>query len=82
MDQVGARLTALTPEHADPQAVADEVLRIVNLPRGSRPARAVIDFVGDGAQEVIAAAEKARIAFAHRVGIADLLEVRVAGKVR
>ncbi|HEY9104165.1 SDR family oxidoreductase [Chitinimonas sp.] len=78
MDQVGARLSALTPEHADPQAVADEVSRIVGLPQGRRPMRSVIDFVGDGAEEVTALAEQVRIDFAERIGIADLLTPSVA----
>ncbi|GAB3256108.1 SDR family oxidoreductase [Chitinimonas naiadis] len=73
MDQVGARLSALTPDHADPQAVADEITRIVSLPHGQRPARSVIDFVGDGAKEVTELAEQVRIDFAERIGIADLL---------
>ena len=73
MDQVGARLSALTPDDATPQAVADEIARIVDLPAGSRPARSVVDFVGDGAEEVLALAEELRIAFAVRIGIADLL---------
>ncbi|MDR7099793.1 NAD(P)-dependent dehydrogenase (short-subunit alcohol dehydrogenase family) [Lysobacter niabensis] len=73
MDKVGERLTALTPDHADPQGVADEVVRIVNLPRGQRPARAVIDYVNDGAAEVIEVAERVRIDFAKRIGIDDLL---------
>lgn len=73
MDQVGARLSALTPDEATPQAVADEVARIVDLPVGSRPARSVVDFVGDGAEQVLALAEELRIAFAERIGIADLL---------
>jgi len=46
----------------------------VNLPTGSRPARSVIDFIDDGAAEVTEVAEKVRIAFAHRIGIADLLQ--------
>jgi NAD(P)-dependent dehydrogenase (short-subunit alcohol dehydrogenase family) len=79
MDQVGERLSALTPREADPQAVADEIVRIVGLPAGRRPARSVIDFVGDGAQEVTELAEQVRIDFARRIGIADLLEARVAG---
>ncbi|WP_373848574.1 SDR family NAD(P)-dependent oxidoreductase [Achromobacter insuavis] len=73
MDQVGARLSALTPDDATPQAVADEIARIVGLRAGSRPARSVVDFVGDGAEEVLALAEELRIAFAERIGIADLL---------
>jgi NAD(P)-dependent dehydrogenase (short-subunit alcohol dehydrogenase family) len=73
MDQVGERLSALTPPEADPQAVADELVRIVGLPHGQRPFRAVIDFVGDGAREVLEVAEAVRIDFARRIGIADLL---------
>jgi NAD(P)-dependent dehydrogenase (short-subunit alcohol dehydrogenase family) len=74
-DKVGERLSALTPANADPQAVADEVVRIVGLPVGSRPARSVIDFVGDGAEEVLAVAERVRIEFARRLGIEDLLTI-------
>ncbi|WP_454673677.1 SDR family NAD(P)-dependent oxidoreductase [Achromobacter pestifer] len=73
MDRVGERLSALMPDTATPQVVADEVARIVGLPAGSRPARSVIDFVGDGAEQVLALAEEVRIAFAERIGIADLL---------
>ncbi len=80
MDQVGERLSALTPDDADPKAVADEIVRIVGLPAGSRPARSVIDFVGDGAKEVIELAEEVRIDFARRIGIADLLQAKVARK--
>jgi hypothetical protein len=77
MERVGERLTALTPDDAAPQAVADEIVRIVNLPAGARPARSVIDFIGDGAKGVIALAEEVRIDFARRIGISDLLEAKV-----
>jgi NAD(P)-dependent dehydrogenase (short-subunit alcohol dehydrogenase family) len=77
MDQIGAKLSALTPEHADPQAVADEIVRIVGLPAGQRPMRPVIDFVDDGAAEVFEVSERVRIEFAHRIGMADLLEAKV-----
>ena len=73
MDQVGARLAALTPEHADPQAVADEIARIVELAPGTRPFRSVIDFIDDGAAAVTEVAERVRQEFAQRIGIADLL---------
>ncbi|WP_420994839.1 SDR family oxidoreductase [Cupriavidus sp. 30B13] len=78
MDQIGARLSALTPDDADPQAVADEIVRIVGLAAGTRPMRSVIDFVGDGAREVLAVSERVRIAFAQRIGMGDLLEARVS----
>jgi len=75
MDQVGAKLSALMPPDADPQAVADEIARIVSLPAGARPFRSVVDFLNDGAAEVTEVAERVREHFAHRIGIADLLKV-------
>ena len=77
MDQIGARLSALTPDGADPQAVADEIVRIVGMPAGTRPMRSVVDFVGDGAAEVFEVSERVRIEFARRIGMADLLEAKV-----
>ncbi|SDD08834.1 NADP-dependent 3-hydroxy acid dehydrogenase YdfG [Massilia sp. PDC64] len=77
LDQVGERLDALTPPEADPQAVADELVRIVGLPRGQRPFRTVVDFVGDGAREVLEVSEAVRVDFARRIGIADLLRPTV-----
>jgi NAD(P)-dependent dehydrogenase (short-subunit alcohol dehydrogenase family) len=77
MDQIGERLTALTPAHADPKAVAEEVVRIVGLAKGTRPMRSVIDFVGDGAAQVLEVSERVRIEFAHRIGMGDLLEAKV-----
>jgi len=74
MDQVGARLSALTPDNADPQAVADEIARIVSLPTGTRPFRAMVDFIDDGATAVTEVAERVREEFAQRIGIADLLK--------
>ncbi|CAA2107943.1 SDR family NAD(P)-dependent oxidoreductase [Variovorax paradoxus] len=77
MDQIGARLSALTPDNADPQAVADEIVRIAGLPAGARPMRSLIDFVGDGAAEVFEVSERVRIEFAKRIGMGDLLEAAV-----
>ena len=78
MDQVGARLSALTPDDADPIAVADDIVRVVGLPAGQRPFRTVVDFINDGAEEVSLVAEKVRIDFAKRIGIDDLLAVQTA----
>lgn len=75
MDRVGARLSALTPDDADPAAVADDIVRVVGLPAGQRPFRTVVDFINDGAEEVSVVAERVRIDFAQRIGIDDLLTV-------
>jgi NAD(P)-dependent dehydrogenase (short-subunit alcohol dehydrogenase family) len=77
LDKVGARLSELTPAGSDPAAVALEIARIVGLPRGQRPFRSLVDFIGDGAAEVTEVAERVRIEFAHRIGIADLLHPSV-----
>lgn len=78
MDQIGARLTTLMPPEADPQAVADEVVRVVGLAHGERPFRSVVDFLDDGAGAVTEVAERVREAFAARIGIADLLKPTIA----
>jgi NAD(P)-dependent dehydrogenase (short-subunit alcohol dehydrogenase family) len=78
LDAVGARLSELISDDADPQAVADEVTRVVGLPRGQRPFRSVVDFLGDGFAEVSAVADQVRIDFAHRMGIEDLLTPTLA----
>jgi len=78
MDQIGERLTSLTSPDADPKAVADEVVRIVGLAKGTRPMRSVIDFVGDGAAQVLEVSERVRIEFAKRIGMGDLLEAKVS----
>jgi NAD(P)-dependent dehydrogenase (short-subunit alcohol dehydrogenase family) len=78
MDQIGARLTGLMPPEADPAAVAADIARIVSLPHGTRPFRSITDFVDDGATAVTEVAERVRVAFAERIGIADLLKPGLA----
>jgi NAD(P)-dependent dehydrogenase (short-subunit alcohol dehydrogenase family) len=78
MDQVGARLTELMPPEADPAAVADDIARIVGLPHGTRPFRSITDFVDDGVTAVTEVAERVRVEFAERIGIADLLKPSMA----
>jgi hypothetical protein len=74
MDKVGARLTELMPPEADPAAVAADIARIVGLPHGTRPFRSITDFIDDGATAVTEAAERVRVEFAERIGIADVLK--------
>jgi len=75
LDQVGARLSELSPPESDPAAVGEEIARIVSLPHGERPFRSVVDFIDDGAAEVTEVAERVREHFAKRIGIDDLLKV-------
>jgi NAD(P)-dependent dehydrogenase (short-subunit alcohol dehydrogenase family) len=57
---------------ADPQIVADEVARIVGLPAGTRPRRAVADGSDYGAEIVNGAAEELRLRLARRMHLTDL----------
>ena len=58
---------------ADPQIVADEISRIVDLPAGSKPRRAIADGSDYGAEIVNGAAEELRLRLARRMGITGLL---------
>ena len=72
-EAVGQKLAAETPPDADPEEVAREIVRVVDLPHGRRPFRVHIDPLDDGAAEVNAVGDRVRERFYHRVGLADLL---------
>ncbi|HEY0249503.1 MAG TPA: SDR family oxidoreductase [Gryllotalpicola sp.] len=75
MEQVSEKLAALAPEGADASLVADEIVRVVALPRGQRPYRVHIDPANDGSEEVSQVADRIRAEFLTRVDLADLLTV-------
>lgn len=58
---------------ADPQIVADEIVRIVDLPPGARPRRAIADGSDYGTEIVNGAAEQLRLRLARRMNITGLL---------
>lgn len=58
---------------ATPQAVADEFVRIVNMPAGTRPFRAVVDFSNAHAEEGNAELWKLQKDYLTRMGFATLL---------
>ena len=58
---------------ADPQIVADEIVRLVELPAGTRPRRAVADGSDYGAEILNGAGEELRLRLARRMGITALL---------
>jgi NAD(P)-dependent dehydrogenase (short-subunit alcohol dehydrogenase family) len=72
------RLAALVPPGSDPQAVADEIVRIVDLPHGTRPFRSHVDPSKDGSEVVSVVADRIRHEFYHRAGIEDLLSANAA----
>jgi NAD(P)-dependent dehydrogenase (short-subunit alcohol dehydrogenase family) len=73
MEDVSARLAELAPDDADPEEVAAEIARVVDLPRGSRPFRIVIDPADDGAARVFELGDAVRREFYERIRMQDLL---------
>ena len=67
------RLGALIPPEADVARVANEVVRVVDLPAGERPFRVHVDPSRDGAEVVAAVADRIRSEFFRRIGLSDLL---------
>ena len=76
LDSSGEDTERLFPDgvSANPQIVADEISRIVDLPEGSRPRRAIADGSDYGAEIINGAAEELRLSLARRMGITGLLE--------
>jgi NAD(P)-dependent dehydrogenase (short-subunit alcohol dehydrogenase family) len=66
----GMTLPGLT---ADVQGVADEIVRVVDLPAGNRPFRTTVDYTGVGDIPVNEAAAQSRRQFVTRLGFEDLL---------
>ncbi|GAA2519837.1 SDR family NAD(P)-dependent oxidoreductase [Winogradskya humida] len=56
-----------------PQGVADEIARVLALPRGEKPFRTVVDFTEAGVDHVMAFADLTREAFVTRMGFGDTL---------
>jgi NAD(P)-dependent dehydrogenase (short-subunit alcohol dehydrogenase family) len=67
------RLAALIPPDADVAQVAETVVRLVDLPAGSRPLRTHVDPSRDGSEVVSAVADRVRVDFFRRAGLEDLL---------
>ncbi|AWW38943.1 SDR family NAD(P)-dependent oxidoreductase [Streptomyces cadmiisoli] len=67
------RLAALVPPDADVAQVAEAVVRLVDLPAGSRPLRTHVDPARDGSEIVSVVADRVRAEFFRRAGLDDLL---------
>jgi NAD(P)-dependent dehydrogenase (short-subunit alcohol dehydrogenase family) len=69
-------LASLEPADADVSAVAEAIVRIVDMPFGKRPFRAHIDPSHDGAEIVNGVADRVRAELFRRIGLEDLLSPR------
>jgi NAD(P)-dependent dehydrogenase (short-subunit alcohol dehydrogenase family) len=73
MEDIPAKQAELSPADADPDEVARQITRVVDLPHGQRPFRVHIDPMHDGAEEVFDLGDHIRTDFFQRLGYADLL---------
>jgi hypothetical protein len=77
-DQALEGLASLEPADADVAAVAEAIVRVVDMPPGQRPFRTHIDPSNDGAEVVNGVADRVRAEMFRRIGLEDLLRPRVA----
>jgi NAD(P)-dependent dehydrogenase (short-subunit alcohol dehydrogenase family) len=75
-EQMKAALAATNPPAADPTEVGRAVVDVVQMAKGMRPFRTVIDPADDGASVSFAVVDRIRAEFLHRIGYADLLHPR------
>jgi NAD(P)-dependent dehydrogenase (short-subunit alcohol dehydrogenase family) len=76
-DQIQNGLAACVPPDADVAAVAEALVKVVDMPFGKRPFRIHIDPAQDGCEVVNAVADRIRAEFLRRIGLGDLLATRV-----
>lgn len=76
-DEVLKAFAAIVPEDAEPSGVADEMVKVVDMPFGKRPFRIHYDPTEDGASVSFAVIDRVRAEMLHRVGLPDLLTPRV-----
>jgi NAD(P)-dependent dehydrogenase (short-subunit alcohol dehydrogenase family) len=72
-------LAALAPKDADPQAVVDAIVEVVDTPFGERPFRVHFDPSDDGAVIVNDVADRVHAELLRRIGLADTLKPAIIG---
>ncbi len=75
MDEVSKKLAELAPGDADPFEVARQIVKVVDMQKGSRPFRVYVDPADDGAEDVFRVGDRVRQWFYQRIGLSELLSV-------
>jgi NAD(P)-dependent dehydrogenase (short-subunit alcohol dehydrogenase family) len=75
MDEVGRKLAEMAPDDADPSEVARQIVKVVDMQKGSRPFRVYVDPADDGVEDVFRVGDRVRQWFYQRIGLVDLLSV-------
>ena len=80
-EQALTGLASLEPSDADAGAVAEAIVRVVDMPFGNRPFRTHVDPSQDGAEIVNGVADRVRAELFRRIGLEDLLTPRLPAGV-
>jgi NAD(P)-dependent dehydrogenase (short-subunit alcohol dehydrogenase family) len=75
-EKIQKGLAAAVPPEADVAAVAEAIVKVVDMPDGRRPFRTHIDPGQDGCEVVNAVADRIRAEFLRRIGLGELLAAR------
>lgn len=73
-EQVQKAFAEIVPDDADPAGVAVEIVKLVDMPFGTRPFRLHYDPTQDGADVGFTVLDRLRAEMLHRVGLSDLLK--------
>jgi len=73
-NEIREGFAATVPADADVSAVAEAIVKVVDLPFGKRPFRVHIDPAQDGAEIVNGVADRVRTELLRRMGLQDLLK--------
>ncbi|HWO44899.1 MAG TPA: SDR family oxidoreductase [Methylomirabilota bacterium] len=76
-EEVLKAFAAIVPDDAEPSGVADEIVKVVDMPFGKRPFRIHYDPTEDGANVGFTVLDRLRAEMLHRVGLSDLLKPSV-----
>lgn len=77
-DAILKGLAGTVPPEADVRAVAEAIVRVVDMPFGTRPFRTHVDPAEDGSEVVSGVADRIRAEFLRRIGFGDLLRPRAS----
>ena len=72
-DDIRKGFAALVPTDADASAVAEAIVKVVDMPHGKRPFHVHVDPADDGAEIVNGVADRVRRELLRRIGLDDLL---------
>src|SRR5262249_39779306 len=75
-EEIKNGFNSVIPADANVNAVADAIVKVVDMPVGMRPFRTHIDPANDVSEVVSAVADHIRAEFLHRIGLKDLLTTR------